>query len=162
MAHPSTELVAVRKDGTLSYVDASASRWIMGSRTFVTIILRDVNERRAVHEALRASEEKYKDIVRLIQEGIWMTDASFRTTFVNEEMAKILNYTVAEMQGRPLFEQLQVPPQCSSVGCARMRREQPRPKQRQPPVPSNAKFCRRERAHRLIEWPARVDCGSIS
>ena len=53
-----TELVASRKDGSKSYLEASASRWTMGARVFVTAILRDVNERRAIDAALRASEEK--------------------------------------------------------------------------------------------------------
>jgi len=52
------ELVVIRKDGSLSYLEASASRWSIGQRAFVTVILRDVNERRAADDALRASEEK--------------------------------------------------------------------------------------------------------
>lgn len=52
----SLELIAVRKDGSLSYMEASASRWSIGSQAFVTVILRDVNERRSVDAALRASE----------------------------------------------------------------------------------------------------------
>ncbi len=53
----SRELTALRKDGTRTYVEASAARWTMSSRVFVTVILRDVNERRALDAALRASEE---------------------------------------------------------------------------------------------------------
>ena len=52
------EIVARRKDGTLSYVEVSASRWKNDSHVFVTAILRDVNERHAVAIALRASEEQ--------------------------------------------------------------------------------------------------------
>jgi PAS domain S-box-containing protein len=52
------ELTAVRKDGSLSYLEASASRWTSGPRTFVTVILRDINERKAIEVALRASEEE--------------------------------------------------------------------------------------------------------
>jgi PAS domain S-box-containing protein len=52
----SDELVAIRRDGSLSYVEASASRWHSGSRSFVTLILRDINARRATDAALRASE----------------------------------------------------------------------------------------------------------
>ncbi len=51
--HGPVEVVARRKDGSPSYLEISASRWTSDSRVFVTIILRDVNERRAVEEALR-------------------------------------------------------------------------------------------------------------
>ncbi|WP_420244108.1 PAS domain S-box protein [Roseiterribacter gracilis] len=48
------ELIAWRKDGSPSYVEISASRWRSDARYFVTAILRDVNERRAAEDALRA------------------------------------------------------------------------------------------------------------
>ncbi|MEP9378160.1 PAS domain S-box protein [Aquabacter sp. CN5-332] len=51
--HHPIEVVVRRKDGSLSYMEASASRWLSNSRVFVTAILRDVNERRAAEEALR-------------------------------------------------------------------------------------------------------------
>jgi len=51
--HPAIELVATRKDGSASYVEASAGRWLSDSRVFVTVIFRDVNQRRAAEEALR-------------------------------------------------------------------------------------------------------------
>jgi PAS domain S-box-containing protein len=49
----SVELVARRKDGSRTFLDVSASRWSSEGRMFVTAILRDTNERRAVYEALR-------------------------------------------------------------------------------------------------------------
>jgi PAS domain S-box-containing protein len=52
--HRPIELVAVRKDGSRSYLDVSASRWSDQGRIFVTAILRDVNERHAAEEALQS------------------------------------------------------------------------------------------------------------
>jgi PAS domain S-box-containing protein len=46
------ELETRRKDGSISHVEMSASRWATDGRVFVTAILRDVNERRAAEEAL--------------------------------------------------------------------------------------------------------------
>jgi signal transduction histidine kinase len=57
------ELAVRRKDGTLSYVDASASRWQSESRVFVTAILRDVNERRAAEAELRSLNETLEERV---------------------------------------------------------------------------------------------------
>src|ERR1700760_1096770 len=47
------DLIARRRDGTLSHLEATASQWASGTSSFVTVILRDVNERRAINEALR-------------------------------------------------------------------------------------------------------------
>ena len=51
--HRPIELTARRKNGSPSYLEASASRWTSEGRTFVTAILRDVNERRMAADALR-------------------------------------------------------------------------------------------------------------
>lgn len=48
------ELEGRRKDGSLSYLEISASCWQSHSRIFVTAILRDINERRAAESALRS------------------------------------------------------------------------------------------------------------
>ena len=62
--HWPLELVVRRKDGSLSYVDASASVWSSDSRAFITAIFRDVNERRAAEAALRQLNETLEDRVR--------------------------------------------------------------------------------------------------
>ena len=58
------EMVALRRDGTRSFVDASASRWFSGAGTFVTAILRDVNERRAAEDSLRLLNDTLEEKVR--------------------------------------------------------------------------------------------------
>src|SRR5262249_48471122 len=53
-------------------------------------------------EALHASSERYRLIVQTAAEGIWMTDAGDKTSFVNPTMARMLGYEPEEMLGRPL------------------------------------------------------------
>jgi len=53
---------------------------------------RDVTERRAMLEELRASEARYRRIVETTNEGVWMVDAAGRTTFANARMATMLGY----------------------------------------------------------------------
>lgn len=52
MARP-VEVMARRKDGSVSFLEVSAARWQSDKRVFVTAILRNINERRASEEALR-------------------------------------------------------------------------------------------------------------
>jgi PAS domain S-box-containing protein len=53
-------------------------------------------------DALRASEERYRQIVETANEGIWTIDANSITTFMNGRMAGMLGYTQDEVIGMPL------------------------------------------------------------
>lgn len=52
--------------------------------------------------ALTQSESHYRQIVETVQEGIWLLDASNRTTLANPKMASILGYTSEDLIGVPL------------------------------------------------------------
>jgi len=71
--------------------------------THILFSTRDITKRIEAEEALRASEEKYRQLVELAQEGIWLIDKDSNTSFVNMSMAKMLGYTPDEMIGRHLF-----------------------------------------------------------
>jgi PAS domain S-box-containing protein len=64
----------------------------------------DITERKLAEEMLRTSEEKYRQLVDLAQEGIIMTDADVVIRFVNPRMADMLGYQVDEMVGKPAFQ----------------------------------------------------------
>lgn len=64
----------------------------------------DITARRKMENALRSSEEKYRRLFDLAQEGIWVIDAEGRTTLVNTAMATMLGYRKEEMLGRPIFD----------------------------------------------------------
>ncbi|MDD1694756.1 MAG: PAS domain S-box protein [Methanoregula sp.] len=55
-------------------------------------------------DTLRQSEEKYRRIVETANEGIWMLDADFSTTFVNRKLAEFLGYSESEMLGKNIAE----------------------------------------------------------
>jgi len=69
----------------------------------IVVTCRDITERKHSEIALRQSEGRYRAIVETAQEGIWTIDAEAVTTFVNQRMAALLGYTVAEMIGEPLW-----------------------------------------------------------
>lgn len=66
--------------------------------------LRDITTRKRSESALAASEERYRTIVESAQEGIWMVDADFRTTFANPRMAALLGLEPAALAGRPMLD----------------------------------------------------------
>jgi PAS domain S-box-containing protein len=60
-------------------------------------------EKAQTRDELRKSDEKYRQLVESLYEGIWVIDKDAYTTFVNSRMAEMLGYTVDEMQGKHLF-----------------------------------------------------------
>ncbi|MGB9939972.1 PAS domain S-box protein [Methanosarcina sp.] len=62
--------------------------------------LTDITERKLAEEALRESEEKYRNIIETANEGIWIVDPEARTTYANQKMAEMLGCTQEEMIGK--------------------------------------------------------------
>ncbi|MCC7597330.1 PAS domain S-box protein [Janthinobacterium sp. FW305-129] len=101
---PGRVMMARRRDGTHFPAKVSLSPLRMAGQVFSIVSLRDMTQRQRAEEALHASSERYRLIVQTAAEGIWMTDANGKTTFVNPKMAHMLGYTVQEMLGRPLLD----------------------------------------------------------
>lgn len=55
------------------------------------------SKHKKAEEALRESEAKYRQIVETSQEGIWLTDNSNRTVFVNQKVSEMLGYSIEEI-----------------------------------------------------------------
>ncbi|OPY37098.1 MAG: Bacterioopsin transcriptional activator [Methanoregula sp. PtaU1.Bin051] len=79
------------------------ARLVRLDATRVIGIVRDITRMKAAEEALKASEQKYRDLINLAQEGIWVVDTEGVTTFVNQNMAGMLGYTTEEMIGSHMF-----------------------------------------------------------
>jgi len=96
----------VRPDGEVRWVleRAKVDRDQAGTPLRMIGVTQDVSERRRATDQLRASEARYRMIVETTSEGVWLVDASFTTTFVNERMAEMLGYRRDELIGRHVFE----------------------------------------------------------
>jgi len=70
----------------------------------VSVITKDITEHKLAEEMLRRSEEKYRQLVDLAQEGILMTDADAVIRFANPKMADMLGYHVDELVGKSVFQ----------------------------------------------------------
>ncbi len=90
-----------RPDGTQRWIDQRAiiERDAAGCATRLVGTVQDVTERRVAEDRLRKSEESYRRIIETTSEGVWLTDAAFTTTFVNQRMADMLGRTRDEMNG---------------------------------------------------------------
>src|SRR5260370_34445559 len=59
-----------------------------------------VEDALAREEKLRRAQHQYRRIVETTNDGVWMVDAGYRTTFVNRRLAEMLGFTREEMLGR--------------------------------------------------------------
>jgi len=100
------EARGVRKDGLFFYnkitmVKACDEQGICnGHHCF----MKDITERKLTERALEETESKYRQIVELAEEGIWVIDSKDRTIYVNQAMGRMLGYSELEMFGRALFD----------------------------------------------------------
>jgi len=62
--------------------------------------IRDITERTRAEDALRESEERYRQIVETANEGILKMDEQFNMVYVNKRMADMLGYMPEETIGR--------------------------------------------------------------
>jgi PAS domain S-box-containing protein len=74
-----TEVRVRLKNGALRYFEVSAARWQDGTRTFVTAILRDVNDRRDAEIALRESESQSRANAKALAELNEALEANSKT-----------------------------------------------------------------------------------
>ena len=65
---------------------------------------RDITERKRFEKALSASEEKYRQIVDTMMEGIWVVDTEIRIVLANHQLAEMLGYSIDEMIGKHAFD----------------------------------------------------------
>jgi PAS domain S-box-containing protein len=102
----SRELRFLRSDGAEIWAILSGSPLFDedGQYAGALDMLVDITDRKRREQALRASEERYRNIVETTSEGVWMIDSDHRTTYVNRRMAEMLGYSVEEMLGRPVAD----------------------------------------------------------
>jgi len=65
----------------------------------IVAVGRDINDRKQTEEALRESEEKYRNILESIEEGYYETDLVGNFTFFNDAMCRIRGYSRDELMG---------------------------------------------------------------
>ncbi len=66
-------------------------------------LTRDVDAQRKIETEKRRTESSFRLLVETAQEGIWTINTEWRTTYVNQYMARLLGYSVEEMLGQHLF-----------------------------------------------------------
>jgi PAS domain S-box-containing protein len=72
-------------------------------------ITQDISERKRADEALRASEDRFRQVAELVSDFVWEVDGNGLYTYTSPSVEKILGYTPAELVGKMHFYDLFVP-----------------------------------------------------
>jgi PAS domain S-box-containing protein len=95
-----TEFRVLRRDGGHVWVESSAVRILWNGEPATLAFLGDQTERRKADEALRSSEQRYREVVDNVSEGIIVVqDELF--VFANAAATALAGFAWDEMQGRP-------------------------------------------------------------
>ena len=102
----SAELINIRKDGTLYYVDLSITQLIdtNGQRTNYVSIHRDITARKQADEKLRSEHELSEGIINTTQQIVLFLDTEGRIVRFNKYMEDLTGWRLDEVKGRDWFE----------------------------------------------------------
>lgn len=78
------ETVGVRKDGSTFPLEFSYSVWTTEEGVFLTLIARDITERKKMEEMLRSSEERYRSLFENAKDIIVLLDLKGKIVNVNK------------------------------------------------------------------------------
>ncbi len=99
------ETLRLRKDGKVINVSLTIFPVFdnQGKITAASIIATDITRRKEAEEKLRESEEKYRNIVEISNEGIYLVDDEAKIIYANKIM-ETSGYTLEELIGRPIWD----------------------------------------------------------
>ncbi|MDQ6814881.1 MAG: PAS domain S-box protein, partial [Bacteroidota bacterium] len=101
-AGPETiEYKAILADGSRKWIECTFSNLLHESSVNAVVLnFRDITARKKSEQQIIESEKRYRQIVETAQEGIWMMDADLKTTYVNQKLCELFEYTQEEMLGK--------------------------------------------------------------
>lgn len=100
------EVEAKCKDGSTKWTEGKMSflRNREGKPIGIIGVTRDISDRKQAEEALRNSEEKYKNLVENIKEVIYTLDKNGVITYISPAIRTVLGYDSSEIIGRSFTE----------------------------------------------------------
>ena len=99
------EVKLQRKNGSWFYGDVGARPIHLDGEAGIQVWIKDTMNRKQAEEALRVSEEKYRDLYDNAPDMLVSVDAKTATIIeCNQTLADELGYTKEEIIGRPIFD----------------------------------------------------------
>ncbi|MGD8535065.1 MAG: PAS domain S-box protein, partial [Candidatus Aminicenantes bacterium] len=90
------ECRAVRKDGSVMWMEIFASQITFNRKPAIQGAIIDITERKQAEEALRESEERYKTLVETSPDAVTATDLEGKITYASQQTLRLSGYKSAK------------------------------------------------------------------
>jgi two-component system sensor histidine kinase/response regulator len=98
------EMAHRRKDGSVFPVEVSGGELSLDGKTYHQAIIRDITERRQAEEALRESEDRYRELIESVDDWIWEIDEHGWYVFCSHKVVDLSGYEPEEVLGKTPFD----------------------------------------------------------
>ena len=98
------ELFGLHKNGKEVPLELSFGEFTQDDKQFFTGIVRDITGRQRAVEALRQSEEKYRELVENISDVVYAADGLGIITYVSPVVEQIIGFSPSEITGKPILD----------------------------------------------------------
>ena len=96
-----------RKDGARVPVLITATVMQLGGRKVIQGVFEDISERIRLENALKSSEQKFRDLTETTPDCIWETDTNWEYTYISPRAKELIGYGPEELTGKTPFEHMQ-------------------------------------------------------
>ncbi len=98
------EVKGKRKNGSVFPADLEVTRMEVGGQITFIGTLRDITERKRAEEALRESEERFKDVAEAASDWFWEMDENLRFTFFSDRRQQLTGLAPEDNIGKTRWQ----------------------------------------------------------
>ncbi len=110
----------IRKDRTVVWINLTVSvvRQATGAPGYFISVVEDITDRKRAEEALRQSEERFRQVAETVSDFFWEIDAEGFYTYTSPSVERILGYSPDELVGKVRYYDLFAPEEFETLKTA--------------------------------------------